>query len=130
MVERNATSAQLEESQEGNLIDLPPPRAQRMLCRRAATLKSLASIGSEGRSTDAEGDEDVAEELLPQFCTYRLDRGSFIDGMLSALPRHTDERGSTRRKHDTASHLEPHSVLVTVRDWGTAFAGCTMLSPW
>jgi hypothetical protein len=41
----------------------------------------LASIGSEGRSTDAEGDEDVAEELLPQFCTYRLDRGSFIDGM-------------------------------------------------
>jgi hypothetical protein len=88
MVERNATSAQLEESQEGNLIDLPPPRAQRMLCRRAATLKSLASIGSEGRSTDAEGDEDVAEELLPQFCTYRLDRGSFIDGMLSPIPRH------------------------------------------
>jgi hypothetical protein len=27
-------------------------------------LKPLASIGKEGKSTDAEGDEDVAEELL------------------------------------------------------------------
>jgi hypothetical protein len=73
-----------------------------MLCRRAATLKSLASIGSEGRSTDAEGDEDVAEELLPQFCTYRLDRGSFIDGMLWPIPREEREP-----RINTAKACEP-----------------------
>src|SRR5262245_44065427 len=53
-----------------------------------------------------------------------------LGGMLSALPRHTEEAGSTRRKHDPASYLEAHSILVTVRYCGTTFAGYSMLSPW
>ena len=43
----------------------------------------MASIGNEGRSTDAEGDEDVQKNFCSKICTHRLDSGSFIDAMLS-----------------------------------------------
>ncbi|HLN30225.1 MAG TPA: hypothetical protein VK395_20955, partial [Gemmataceae bacterium] len=47
---------------------------------------------TKGRSTDADGDEDVAEELLlNKICTNRLDNGSFIDAMLSRLPENMRE---------------------------------------
>jgi hypothetical protein len=96
MHERNATSAKLEENEEeffvrGSLAIFPPPRALRMLSRRALH-RSYSTVRSAwGRSTDADGDEDVAAELLfSKICTRRPDNGSFIDAMPVAL--HTHDR--------------------------------------
>ncbi|HLN33275.1 MAG TPA: hypothetical protein VK395_36440, partial [Gemmataceae bacterium] len=48
---------------------------------------------TKGRSTDADGDEDVAEELLlNKICTNRLDNGSFIDAMLSRVPENDPDQ--------------------------------------
>jgi hypothetical protein len=54
---------------------------------RSASLGAIGLDRKKGRSTDAEGDEDVAEELLLfRICTSRLDRESFIDACGMAGP--------------------------------------------
>src|SRR5438552_13410667 len=97
MLERTATSAQLEES-VGVDRNLLPPRAQRNGAE-GHTWKRLAEVGNEGRSTDAEGDEDVQKNFCPRICTNRLDSGSFIDAMLSRRACEKFAFANSPRKH-------------------------------
>jgi hypothetical protein len=67
MLERNATLAQLEEPAEGQRQS--PSASGSEDWRRRAPLKHLAQVGNEGRSTDAEGDEDTQKNFCPKICT-------------------------------------------------------------
>ncbi|HLN28575.1 MAG TPA: hypothetical protein VK395_12605, partial [Gemmataceae bacterium] len=73
---------------------------------------------TKGRSTDADGDEDVAEELLlNKICTNRLDNGSFIDAMLCDTPLTGNdlivEAGPGIRA--VVAHLRKHRLPVRIQ---------------
>ena len=72
----------------------------------------MASIGTEGRSTDAEGDEDVEQNFCSPICTGRLDSGSFIDAMLSRVRSGGAGLAGTPRKHVTRTLTHAFAAIL------------------
>ena len=63
MLERNVPSAQLEEPQEGARSRSPSASGSEDVEKKGTPVQPLAQVGK-GRSTDAEGDEEVAEDFF------------------------------------------------------------------